>query len=427
MAKVAVHDTSEDLIQDIGKLFQPFGGVERLASGRDVLIKPNGVHYLPGQSTDTAFLDALIEHLRGEGARNIFLMENCTAGNLTRVVFSVLGWDRLCKRHKVVPVYLDEGRTREVTLPGEDQPVRVSEFLASRLLDQRDENFYLSVPRLKTHSMSHVTLGIKNQMGFLVHEDRMKDHNYKLGEKLVRILSLLRPDFTLIEGVTATVYGHFPIMQDLEKSIVKTGVLIAGPDAVAVDTVGAKVLGYEAEEIDHIKRAGQAGLGCADLSSIEVIGSIQRFTERYPYMPEIRAPDDVKMIYGKEMACYQGCRGNTEIALHMFANDYQGKGGFNLVMGKGIDKSELEGLSGHFLVIGPCAAAETAEFIRDKYPDRKLFIVPEHNDLANMSGKLARLMRPSLRAIMPLNPVRALWLLLKAKRNHTTARLINPF
>jgi len=427
MNKVAVRDTTENLLADVGALFDSFGGVPGLVGKKAVLLKPNGVHFMPGQATASEFIEAVIRHLRLQGVRDIFLMENCTAGNLTRVVFAALGWDRLCERYGVVPVYLDEGPTRQLTLPDEDVPVRFPAFLYERLIEDRENNFYLSLPRLKTHSMSHVTLGIKNQQGLLIHEDRMKDHNHLLGRRLARILGAVAPDFTMVEGITATIYGHFPILRDLDKSIIDTKVLLAGDDVVAVDTVGARVFGYDAKEVDHIRIAGERGLGCSDLSAIEIEGSLDRFTERYPYLPDIDVPADIRLIHGKEMACYQGCRGNTEIAMHMFAHDYGGKGGFNIVMGKGVERKDLEGLDGDFLVVGPCAAGQACELIKEMYPGRKMLVVPEHNDLANMSGKLARLMRVNPLQDSPLPLYRAVWLLLKAKLNRTSARLINPF
>jgi len=427
MSKVVVRDTSADLAEDVAAVFGPFGKAGRLVAGKDVIIKPNAVHYLPGQPTATELLDALLQYLRSEGAKKIYIAENSTAGNLTRVVFRVLGWDRLAKKYGAVPIYLDEEPTRPVFLPGESRPVQIPRFLHERLIEDPDRNFYLSVPRLKTHSMSHLTLGIKNQQGLLVHVDRLTDHNYNLGRRLVRILHRFHPDFTLVEGTTATVRGHFPIKMDLAKSIVPTRVLFGGPDVVAVDAVGARILGYRPDEVDHIRRAGEAGLGCADLSSIKVLGTLDRFQERYPYLPDIRVPKDINLIYGKERACYEGCRGNTEIALHMFANDYGGKGGFNVVMGKGVDISELENRDGPFLVVGPCAVSETGELLKSMYKKRKIYCINQHNDLANVSGKLLRLMRPKTGDLLPLSVFEAASLMAAAYWKGTTSRVINPF
>lgn len=427
MPDVVVRDTTADLAADVAAVFAPFGGVARLAAGRPVLLKPNGVHFNPGQATDTACLEALFRHLRDAGLGELYFMESCTAGNFTRAVYRVLGWDKLCRRYGVKPVYLDEGKTRPLLLPEETAPVQIPAFLFERLIERRKEHFYLNVPRLKTHSMSHVTLGIKNQQGLLIPRDRMADHNFNLGRRLVRILGRFRPDFTLIEGITATIYGHFPLARDLAKSIIPTRVLVGGDDVAAVDTVGTRILGYAAAEVDHLRRAGEAGLGCTDLASIRVLGDLSRFTERYPYLPELQIPPSVRRIYGRERACIQGCRGNTEMTVDLMIGDYGGRGGWNLVCGKGIDRSELEGLAGDFLVVGPCAAAEVGDELKRRYPRRRIFVVPEHNDLSRMSGKVARLTLPRVRQMLPLPPWTAAWLMLRAWRNGLLARTLNPF
>jgi len=427
MPDVVVRDTGENLAQDLAAVFDYFGGVKKLIAGRKVLVKPNAVNFGPGQATDVKFLEALFAILRDSGAGEICLMEACTAGSLTRVVYRVLGYDKLCKKFNVRPVFLDEGKTSELMLEAEDTPALISSFLQERLLDRRSENFYLSVPRLKTHSMSHVTLGIKNQQGLLAPISRMRDHNFNLGRRLVKILQKFKPEFTLVEGITATIYGHFPLLRDLEKSIINTRVVLGGDDVVAVDTVGAKIFGYDSSEIDHIRIAGELGLGCADLNKIKIIGSLDRFKTRYPYLPDLHPPANVRCIYGKERACVQGCRGNTEISIDMFSSDYHGKRGFNFICGKGIDKKELENLDGNFLVVGPCAAEEVGEYLKSKYRGRKIFIVPEHNDLASMSGKVVRLMRPNILGIVPLSPLTSVNLFIRARLNGSFARLINFF
>jgi len=427
MPEVVVRDTTENLVADIAAVFDYFGGIQKLAKNRPILIKPNGVHFGPGHATAFEFLDALFQLLRDSGQKEIFLMESCTAGSMTRLVFRVLKWDRLCKRYGVKAVYLDEGKTRPLLLPEEEAGVGIPEFLYERLIEHRDENFYLDAPRLKTHPMSHITLGIKNQQGLLTPLDRMKDHNFNLGRRLVKILQKFQPDFTLIEGITATIRGHFPLRRDLHKSIIQTGVIIGGEDVVAVDTVGARIFGYEAREIDHLRIAAELSLGCADLSRIKVIGDLSRFQERYPYAPDLQIPKSIKRVYGQERCCVQGCRGNTEMTIDMCCGDYGGKGGWNFVCGKGIDKSKLEGLQGPILIVGPCAAEEVGIFLKQKYPRAKIFIVPEHNDLATMSGKVERLTRCRVWKMIPLLPWTTARLFLQARRNGMLARVGFPF
>ncbi|MCH9038710.1 MAG: DUF362 domain-containing protein, partial [Chloroflexi bacterium] len=49
-------------------------------------------------------------------------------------------------------------------------------------------------------------------------------------------------------------------------------VILAGADQVAVDAVAAKMMGFDPMSIKFIWMAHEMGLGCADVSSIEVVG-----------------------------------------------------------------------------------------------------------------------------------------------------------
>jgi uncharacterized protein (DUF362 family) len=52
---------------------------------------------------------------------------------------------------------------------------------------------------------------------------------------------------------------------------VKMDLIIAGVDPVAVDAVGALVMGFNPNKIPHIKKASEKGLGT--INNIDIIGS----------------------------------------------------------------------------------------------------------------------------------------------------------
>jgi uncharacterized protein (DUF362 family) len=56
--------------------------------------------------------------------------------------------------------------------------------------------------------------------------------------------------------------------------VVDAQLILAGSDIVAVDTVGARLMGFDPLKIPHIALACQAGLGEGDLNKITVIGGI---------------------------------------------------------------------------------------------------------------------------------------------------------
>jgi uncharacterized protein (DUF362 family) len=407
-------------------IFAPFGGVRSvLPKTGTVYVKPNGIHFAPHTHTHPRVLDALLAYLRDHGYARLAVMESCTGGNFTRLVFKVSGFTEICHRYGAKVVYLDEGPTVEVTLRGEGTPTRIPRRLHEALIAYKEDNSYLNLPKLKTHLMATVTLGIKNQQAFPVHAERMHRHNHEtLHTRLAALYDLFQPDFTIIEGLTGTVHGHFPPTALLDECLVPFNLLIGGRDTLAVDVVGACILGYEITEVEHLRLAAEWGLGVGDLSEIAVLGvPLSRFTERYPYQILGRLPRDVMIVEGRERACVEGCKGNSACILEMLYNDYGGHGGWSLVYGKGLDPGALESLRGDILIVGPCAVSEVAELLRQRYPGRNVYTVDAHNDLMLNATYQARLSGIAPLTMAPMNPVVTAWLLLRAKLRGLTARV----
>lgn len=89
-------------------------------------------------------------------------------------MYAVTGYDKVCKRTGASPVYLDEDKTVEFEFRGrpsvKDDPdgyvntkFYMPQFVVKNLIENKDKNLYISLPKLKTHSMAGVTMGVKNQ------------------------------------------------------------------------------------------------------------------------------------------------------------------------------------------------------------------------------------------------------------------------
>jgi len=424
---VTIADTTSGLPAALEAIFAPYGGVANvIPSGSRVYIKPNGILFSPGMHTDPAVVDALLGWLDDHGYRRPALMENCTQGAATRLVFAVTGYADIARRHGAEVVYLDEGRTVPYTLEGEDAPIRISRRLYETFIDpsRRPGNFYLSLPKLKTHSMTTATLGVKNQQAFPIHEDRMHFHNHDtLHLRLARLYRMVQPDFCIIEGLTAVFHGNAPPRTLLDECSAQLNILIGGQDTVAVDTVGARVLGYTVEEVEHLRLTAEWGLGEGRLERIEVVGDLGRFHTRYPYTILRRFHPDVRIVEGRERACVEGCKGNSEVILEILTNDYSGQGGFTVVFGKGFQDADLENLEGDILVVGQCAVSERGAELRRRYPKRRIIEVGAHNDLRGIIAGLNTLMKVKTLDMIPLNPLRSSWLLLQARLHGLNSRL----
>ena len=424
---VTIAETTSGLPDALEAIFAPYGGVANvIPSGSRVYIKPNGVHFSPGTYTDPAVVDALLGWLGDHGYRQLALMENCTHGAATRLVFAVIGYADIARRHGAEVVYLDEGGTAPYTLEGEEAPIRIPRRLHETFIDpsRRPGNFYLSLPKLKTHSMTTVTLGVKNQQAFPIHEDRMHFHNHDtLHLRLARLYRMVRPDFCIIEGITAVFHGNVPPRTLLDECSAQLNILIGGQDTVAVDTVGARVLGYTLEEVEHLRLTAEWGLGEGRLERIELIGDLSPYQTRYPYTLLRRFHPDVRIVEGRERACVEGCKGNSEAVLEILTNDFSGQGGFSIVFGKGFHDADLENLPGDILVVGPCAVSERGAELRRRYPKRRIIEVGAHNDLRGITASLATLMKVRPLGMVPLNPLRSLWILAQARLHGLNSRL----
>jgi hypothetical protein len=252
----------------------------------------------------------------------------------------------------------------------------------------------------------------------------MHFHNHEtLHVRLARLYRMVQPDFCIIEGVTAIFNGHVPPAALLEESSIRLNVLIGGHDTVAVDAVGCKVMGYAVEEVEHLRLAAEWGLGEGQLDRIEIIGDLSRFQKRYPFALLRRFHPDVRIVEGRERACVEGCKGNTECALEIMSNDYASQGGFTIVFGKGFDDADLEGLSGDILIVGACAINDRGEDLRRRYPDRRIIEVDARNDLRGITAGVATLMKVRPLDMVPMNPVRSLWVYAQARLHGLNSRM----
>ncbi|TFG13461.1 DUF362 domain-containing protein [Candidatus Thorarchaeota archaeon] len=415
MTRVTIVDIGESLQAAIAKAFKDTIEARRLIkSSGEVYIKPNGIDFQPYAFTDPRVLEFLINHLKEEGAEEIYLMENSTQANMTRIVYEFTGYKDVCNRTGANPLYLDEMDTKEVTLDNFEDPIEFPTVVVEKLIEESEDHTYISVPKLKTHSMTTVTLGVKNQMGFPRHKDRGYHHNYNLHRRLADFYRLVQPDYTLIDGTHVVFNGHYPLQTFVSESIEELGILVAGRDTLATDVVASRILGYDLEEVKHLKLVYEDGLGEGKLDEIEVIGNLERFNKKYPCDILDQMPEDVRIIRGREKLCAEGCDLNVRMLLQLLYYDYDGKGGFSIVMGKGFDKKELESIDEQVLIAGDCAIKETQQFLENKLGRENVFVSPTCNRLAATTTALCKLMGVSPLDMVP-SKRKALKALLLAK------------
>jgi len=115
-----------------------------------------------------------------------------------------------------------------------------------------------------------ITCAMKNAFGGLLTKRRHFSHQY-MSEVLVDLLIIqkqIHPNILAV--VDGTVCGDGAGPRTMIPRI--KNMILAGYDQVAVDTIVAKMMGFEPLELPAIRMAHEEGLGCGDFKQIEIIG-----------------------------------------------------------------------------------------------------------------------------------------------------------
>ena len=284
------------------------GGLSSIISPGDaVLIKPNLVRAAPptaGITTDPRVVQAVIELVQEE-TETIFVGDQPFGKKeKTRDVFKVTGIEKIVKKTKAKLVYFNE----EVQLTKRVPNARAL-FKCKIPKTVLNCDVYINVPKMKTHQMTGVTLGMKNQWGLIPFESRITAHKEDLHQAIADLLKIIKPDLTIIDGIIA-MEGPGPSLGHLIKDM---NVIIAGRDVVATDAVASKVMGIHPMEIRSIRIAHMEKLGLGTLKDIEIKGApltqVSREFEKADW--DIRGiyPNVVPYVGGACMGCMSWIHG----------------------------------------------------------------------------------------------------------------------
>ncbi len=287
--------------------------------------------------------------------------------------------------------------------------------------------------------MGVVTLGIKNQWGFPMQKSRGFDHNYNLHHKLTDILGYIKPDITLIEGVEGTIHGHYFATALADKQVMPFLTLLGSTNVTAADIAGAGIFGLSVTDVPHLKLAVERNFSAGVKSAGDLIlsGDVTDFNELYnnPKRPQEKHypwdlfpefPTDVKLVTGNERYCPEGCRNNPLCLMQNLSLDYQGKGGWTLVAGKGLNQEEIESIDGRVLIAGHCAIGEVAEQLTAKLGKKNVYLSGECNNLCATAEAMFHLMKVNPLKLVPLNPFAASAAYLAARLQGSCSRIPHP-
>jgi uncharacterized protein (DUF362 family) len=284
-------------IETVGKAIDLCEGFADLPRAAKVLVKPNLVGwdnqgpYAPwGVLTTSLVMEGLCAALRDAGVAEIRIGEGsikCKAiGSGTKEIYDYLGYQKLADKFGVRLVDFNEGDFDEVEIdPGHTLKV-------SREIQECD--FMMSVPVLKTHGGTIVSLGMKNLKGLLHttskhychHPDNLLDHF------IACLADRFTPSLTLIDGIYANEQG--PLHMGFAH---KFNLLIASTDVYAADLLGAHIMGYGIGDVGHLKEWAEKHSRSGSVKDLDIRGGLDPDALRKPlqwdweWLPDNSGPE----------------------------------------------------------------------------------------------------------------------------------------
>ena len=276
---------------------------DQISLGKRVVIKPNLVSITkPLSATHADALDAVLQFICARTSAEITVAEGCAIAD-ARKGFKIYGLAEVAQRYGARLVDLNRDRWVEVKVV--DRDLRPMTLRFARTVAESDCR--ISLTPMKTHDAAIVTLSLKNLvMGSLIND------GLKGLERLMHGLShLLRPRDALYPRRFGWVVRHvlrsdkvamhqtyatlnynlfllakaFPVhLAVLDGFTAMEGrgptqgkpvdlrLAVASTDFIAADSVGARIMGFDPEEIGYLHHAIAAGLGEGDLNRLEIVG-----------------------------------------------------------------------------------------------------------------------------------------------------------
>jgi len=235
---------------------------EALKGWDRVLIKVNFITtktWDTGATTDPLVVEALIQRLQ-ELPVEVFVVESDATVTNADKAFIATGMRDLCFEYDVEFINLRHAPDQiKIEIPDH---LTLGSIKVPRIVT---ESAIISAAKMKTHSETGVTLGLKNMFGLLPQKFKGRFHMKGMHKVITDINSVVKPAFTVIDGFIG-MEGNGPV----NGTPIKMDTIIAGKDPVATDAVGAEVMGFKPEAIGHLKMSYEKGIG--SLYDYKVVG-----------------------------------------------------------------------------------------------------------------------------------------------------------
>lgn len=264
LLKCADYDQVKEALLKAFALLDVFSLFER----KRVFLKVNLMKGAPPEralNTHPEFIRAMIQIVRAKGG-TVMVGDSSGLLGFTKPAFDAAGITAVVEEEGGELVNIDAGPLVKKEVDG----TTINAFWVSTKVLEADVR--VTLPKLKTHTLTQLTGAVKNQLGLLpggtkpaLHQ--CAPHVEHFCRALVAINRAVRFDLAVMDGILALEGGGS------DKGRPKrAGLLLASRDLVALDSVAAKIMGMEPLAVPTNAIGKEQGLGENDLDRIEIRG-----------------------------------------------------------------------------------------------------------------------------------------------------------
>ena len=218
-------------------------------ASKTVLLKPNLVDYIPGAEINThpLLVTAAVECFRRLGAKRVTVAEGPGHQRDTELVLRATGLEQQLKEQRLRFVDLNRDEVVAARLRAGYSALKLL-WLPRTVLEA---DFIVSMPKVKTHHWSGVTLSMKNMFGVVpgVKYGWPKNllHWHGIQQSIVDLVATVPIHFVIADAIVC-MEGNGPLAGTARR----LDRIILSDDPVAADATSARLMGLVPERVPHI-------------------------------------------------------------------------------------------------------------------------------------------------------------------------------
>jgi len=213
-----------------------------------IIIKPNlnsNLDGLTGNTTDLRVLVSIIQILKEYGYKYITIMEGPNGG-FHRDGINVFARNKI---DKVASYY--GCKFKDVNYEMNSFPIEFHKSGMAQIASAFKEcDFFINVPKLKTHYETLISVALKSLIGVLVGQPNKVKAHASLHENILRLNDAIKPDLYIVDGLIAMEGTGPSAGMPLRKDII-----LVGTDPYEIDICVCKIMGFQPEESALIVKA----------------------------------------------------------------------------------------------------------------------------------------------------------------------------